>query len=124
MVLGRCAFSRFWANDDQSWTTRLRSSQSLCLSLRSTALFFLQYCTWYHIYIHLPRSESETKLPLYGEQVQKILAALWSEECVSLIDEIGFERLITDIGHESLYAKLPNKNVDRCAFPRLRAYDV
>ena len=40
MVLGRCAFSRFWANDDQSWTTRLRSSQSLCLSLRSTALFF------------------------------------------------------------------------------------
>ena len=54
----------------------------------------------------------------------KKLAALWSEECVSLIDEIGFEKLITDIGHESLYAKLPNKQVDRCAFPRLRAYDV
>jgi len=41
-----------------------------------------------------------------------------------LISKIGFEKLITDIGHESLYAKLPNKNVDRCAFPRLRAYDV
>ena len=35
------------------------------------------------------------KLLLYGEQLQKIqiLAALWSEECVSLIDEIGFEEL-------------------------------
>ena len=31
----------------------------------------LQYDTWYHI----PRSESETKLPLYGEQLQKILSS-------------------------------------------------
>ena len=39
-----------------------------------------------------------------------------------LIDEIGFEKLILNM--KSLYAKLPNKKVDRCAFPRLRAYDV
>ena len=38
-----------------------------------------------------------------------------------LVDELDFEELALNM--ESLCAKLPNKKVDRCAFPRLRAYE-
>ena len=33
----------------------------------------------------------------YGEQLQFFLAAFWSEEFVSLVDEIGFEELILNM---------------------------
>ena len=41
---------------------------------------------------------------------------------VPLVDELDFEELALNM--ESLYAKLPNKKVDRCAFPRLRACEA
>ena len=53
------------------------------------------------------------------EQLHKILAALWSEGCLSWLMSIEHKSL-----SKSLYAKLPNKKVDRCAFPRLRAYEA
>ena len=41
---------------------------------------------------------------------------------VPLVNELDFEELALNM--ESLYAKLPNKKVDRCAFPRLRACEA
>ena len=52
----------------------------------------LQYDTWYHI----PRSVNKTKLPfLWGATSNDFV--FWSEECVSLVDEIGFEELILNM---------------------------
>ena len=56
-----------------------------------------------------------------GSHFHKDFGCLVERRVPPLIDEIGFEKLILNM--KSLYAKLPNKKVDRCALPRRLAYD-